>query len=79
MGTFACNAKGKGSRQQTEAESTEVQERGRPARSSVERSVMERERRGWVIGVTLGQLERGGTLYGNEGGIQMPSSMTRAG
>src|SRR5215470_12682247 len=53
---LSCDAKGKGaSGSNSEAKSTEAQERGGLPRSSDEGSVMELERRGWVIAVDLGQ------------------------
>src|SRR5215468_4643481 len=57
---LAGDAKGKGaSGSNREAESTDAPERGGPPRSSAEGSVMELERRGWVIAVELGQPVRG--------------------
>src|SRR5215470_10514636 len=52
---LAGDAKGKGaSGSNREAESTDAPERGGPPRSSDEGSVMELERRGWVIAAGLG-------------------------
>jgi hypothetical protein len=56
---LAGDAKGKGtSGSNREAESTNAPERGGLLRSSDEGSVMELERRGWVIAADLGQLVR---------------------
>jgi len=53
---LAGDAKGKGaSGSNREAESTDAPGRGGLPRSSDEGSVMELERRGWVIAVDLGQ------------------------
>src|SRR5215469_12991405 len=53
---LAGDGKGKGtSGSNREAESTDAPERGGLPRSSAEGSVMELERRGWVIAVDLGQ------------------------
>jgi hypothetical protein len=53
---LAGDTKGKGaSGSNREAESTDAPERGGLPRSSNEGSVMELERRGWVIAVDLGQ------------------------
>ena len=56
---LAGDAKGKGaSGSNRKAESTDAPERGGLPRSSDEGSVVELERRGWVIAVDLGQLVR---------------------
>jgi hypothetical protein len=66
---LAGDGKGKGtSGSNREAESTDASERGGPPRSSDEGSVMEPERRGWVIAVGLGQPATGGARRPTEGG-----------
>src|SRR5215467_314969 len=57
---LAGDVKGKGaSGSHREAESTDASERGGPPRSSDESSVMEPERRGWVITVGVGSTGNG--------------------
>src|ERR1039458_9988480 len=62
LGNLLEAAKGKCSRDEREAESTDASIKGGPPRSSEEAAVMAVERRGWAVQSQLGQPATGGTL-----------------